>query len=512
MARNNIPLPGQSSDYNSKKSRGLLVNLMVEQNNDGSFRCIKRREGLSVFATAADPVCSNIQIDYSLGNISRALFATTSDIVIAVDNSVLSNQGAHGIADAEFGVRAIQNTTVLGGASTVQTLFYRDGSSSGSGSIYDGAITAITDPDFTGKNPIGGEFLSNRFIFADRGTDSFFLSDPGDGFVYDPLSTASADESPGTCSAIRAVKSNAWIFTESKVEYWQNFNDPTLPLRRVQGASLNIGLNDAALVPPIDKMQDYIGFVGNDYTVRLIEGSGQRIVSDLDFSLMIMGDGTDEYPAKSIYPFVSMIDGNEHKYLVVTSFDPAGVFSDIADFTWVYDITTGESHYRKSPIKDHWDMYYSSSLTNSRFVGSSQIILMMSHKDFNTGSGFSDPNIYRLESDIYTDDGEVFECILQTGSVSFDQDVVIEYVELEMETGVGNIDSPNPLMTVEYTKDGGSTWTTWGTVELGASGEGNNRVRMNSFGRLVRHRDFIMKFTVDEPVRLQFYGAYAEIN
>ena len=76
---------------------------------------------------------------------------------------------------------------------------------------------------------------------------------------------------------------------------------------------------------------------------------------------------------------------------------------------------------------------------------------------------------------------------------------------------MGYASSANPVMSVEYSKDGGANFDTWGTVALGASSDPGNRVKMNDFGRLVRHRDFILKLTIDEPVRVEFYGAYAEV-
>jgi len=506
MARVDIPLPGEGKDYNSKKSRATLINLMVEQNADGSFKSIKKREGLTTFAATptGEPIISNLISD----ELTRVWFSGDTNLFeYQIATSTVVNLGAHGLAAATY-IEGAQNTSKPGPGTQNHKLFYNF---NGGGVVYDGVITAIADVDFTAQSPRSITFSSNRFWFSGD-SDIFFGSDPGTGLAYNPLTVGAADEAPGLMVAVKAIRSNLWIFTESNAEYWQAFSDPNLPLRRVQGASLNVGATRPHRFSPVEKIENVIFFLANDMSLREINGTNAVDVSGLDYKLKLAGDGTTELPDKGVELFVSSVDSLIHKYFIVTSrvLDPLSPTAGIVQFTYVYDAKTGLGHYRTSPDEEYWKGFKSVAFTQNRVASESEKIVMMTSSD--SFAGIPDDNVYRLDSNVYTDDGDDFDCILQTDSLSFDKDATISFIEIEMETGVGNVDSTDPEMTVEYSKDGGVNFITWGTVKLGGSTDQSNRIRMNNFGRLVRYRDFILKLTITEPVRVEFYGAYADIS
>lgn len=506
MARVDIPLPGKDKDYDSRKSRAVLMNLMVDTNKDGSFRAIIKREGSDfvVDTINADGIISNfVAID-----ANEAHFSGTSNIYQLFGTGSIADAGSHGFTETGRTVsRGVVNNVV-----PRETLFnYTDAVAGPSPDavIFDGTTVAtVTDANYQANEPISGAFLNSRFYFASTtNPDVFFASAVLDGFTYPVVSFAAADEIAGELREVRAYKSAMYVFTDRNIEYWQTIVDPDFPLRRVQGASHRQGIFSGALNPSssIDQLRQYIGFYGSDNQVYLLSDGQLSVISDLDFSKRVDNSSID-----SVIPFCFFIDGPYHKYFCVSSVDVFSFSVDTNLFTWVYDLTTGESHYRKSPTLDYWSAYHSVMLD----AGLGQTTIF--YREVPTAGAGTIPNvspsISELSFNFFDDNGTDFECILQSGSLSFNNDVSIEYIEIEMETGVGNADSADPEMTVLYSKDGGENFTTWGTKKLGGSTDKSKRVRMNNFGRLVRHTDFILKLVIEEPVKIEIYGAYADIT
>lgn len=488
MARVDIPLPGKDKDYNSRKSRAKLVNLMVQTNDDGSFKSIIKREGTEVLVTTTqnDIVLSNL---YTGSDQAIYLVGKTNFYRITA-NSTMNDLGAHGLTLPDtVDIRIISNN-----ASPDNEYFFNLG---GNAAIFDTTITAVTDTDFTGNFPATGSTLLGRFYFPDvsSGSSTFFASAFQDGFTWDPLAFADADEEAGQIVDVRSYKTALWVFKSQNIEYWQTTDDVTFPLRRVLGASRKIGVNSTLRTA---QLYEYIGFVGSDNKVYLMTGGEIERISDIDYSQLLEGDEPQTFNLDIFF-----VDGIDHRYLCVTN---KSTNVDSQQFTWCYDIKTRQSHYRTSSGLEFWPFMHG-NYSQSTFAGVKPTTVVRG----NVVAGSTD-DIHILHPSVFDDDGTDFECLLQSASISFETDVIIESIEIEMETGVGNADSATPFATVKYSKDGGVNFTTWSTVALGGSMDKSNRVIMYNFGRLVRHTDFIIQLTISEPVRVEIYGIYANIT
>lgn len=505
MARVDIPLPGKDKDYDSRKSRAKLINLMIDTNQDGSFKSIVKREGTEIVFTADDGLISNWLVGGKDGSIDEKIVFTglTNAYFLSSTAGVvsLSTIGTH---SQGYGSVEIKGSTFN---SAPDEYLFTDASNNAfiTDGLSPGTQTTIVDAVYLANFLTIPTSLSGRFYLV-QGTapqNQFFASDLLDGAVYDALAFASADEKQGNIEALVSIKSGMYVFCQQNTEYWQTFDNSTFPLRRVQGASIGIGIAQSPeasrnAVTSFDVMYDIIGFVGSDLKVYLIENGQHRVISDIDFSNLVSTDKNYDFHCH-------FIDGSHHKYFVVTSINYVTLTPDVfEEFTWVYDLVTGQSHYRTSGSLPYWRMFYSGRLNGDSYM-----------RELSTPGPVGrvpNVNVNRMSENLFDDNGTNFECILQSASLSFDKDSTIEFIEIEMETGVGNADSPDPEMTVEYSKDGGVNFVTWGTVKLGGSTDKSKRVRMDNFGRVVRHTDFILRLTITEPVRVEFYGAYAEIT
>ena len=77
--------------------------------------------------------------------------------------------------------------------------------------------------------------------------------------------------------------------------------------------------------------------------------------------------------------------------------------------------------------------------------------------------------------------------------------------ELDVEVGVGNVDAPDPTVTLRWSDDGGHTWSHHHTRTLGTSSQTAKRVRWQ---RLGRPRDRVYEVSGSDPVKIALIDAY----
>ncbi len=468
-----LPLGGDSEDYNSKKAREDLFNLLAEGNADGSYRTVKDAQGLTEFAdeTSSGVTRSNLFVN------SGFMYAVIGDTLFRFDEFGASTN--LGVVGGSGRARLFANA--VPGDSQIMVL-----NGAGDGFVFDNAngLLPVSDPDFFPA--VAGDVLSERGWFSRQGTNEIFGSDIGNLLAYSPLTFLSAESNPDETVTVIAKKSALWVLGSESVEYFQTIIDVTVPLRPVIGASKERGI--AALNSLAEAGERFCWFA-DDSTVRMIEGQRMTKISDLEFELRVRGDGTAAFPGFSVIDDAIgfFIDGPVHKIYYLT-FPTEG-------YTWGYDFSTGLTHQRVSGDLGFWR------------IGS---VVLFNNKLY--GGDLVNGKIYELDQENKTEDGAIMRRVLTTPTLTFPVDWTLPSIELEME--VGQVTDPNaePVMLVEYTKDGGSNYITHQPVELGDFGELRKRVVMRQFGRIVRHQDFNLRFTVTDDVRVQFYSLWGDVN
>lgn len=469
-----LPLGGDDKNFNSKKSRERVLNMLGEANADGTYKTIKDTAGLTEFA------------DESASGAGRSNLFVNSGFMYAVIGPDLFRFDAFG-ASTNLGVvggsgRARIFANAVPGDNQIMVL-----NGAGGGFVYTngGGLVAVADPDFF--STVSGDVLAERGWFARQGTNEIFGSDISDFTSYNPLTFLSAEQNPDPALAVVAKKSALWVWGSSSVEYLQTIVDVTVPLRAVVGASKERGL---AALDSLAEAGERVCWFADDNTVRMIEGQQMTKISDLDFELLVRGDGTPDFPGFAVTSDAIgfFVDGPVHKIYYLT-FPTEG-------YTWGYDFATGLTHQRESEgIGGHWRVG-AATLFNNKLYG----------LDILNGK------IYEMDQGNKTEDGAIMKRQIVTGNINAKVDWTLPYVELEME--VGQVTSPavEPVMLVEYTKDGGNNYISHESVSLGNFGDVRKRVAMRDFGRTVRHQDFNFRFTVTDDVRVQMYGLYGDMQ
>lgn len=463
----NFPLGRQSKNYDSKKSRGEIINLIPEGDKNGNYRSVRRTEGLTLFVTlSTGPVRSNPFVN--------------AGFIYVVSGSVLYRVDTLGVATTLGTVNGAGRARLYANAvpSDSQILILNG---SGVGYIYDdaGGLVKITDTDFFSSS--SATVLNERFWFARDGTNEFFGSDVSDGIAYDPLSFASAEENPDNVINVMAKKSALWVIGSDTTEYWQTFTDVILPLRRVKGASKQWG---TIAKDSLAESNDFFAFLADDRTVRMVQGTQLMRISDLSFELRIKGNGTAAYPGfKTVDDAIGFfVDGPIHSTYHLTF--PS------EKYTWAYDLNTGMSYSRESEGIDYWRV-------NGAIKFNEKIIC---------GDAI-DGKLWHLDPANRTENNGILRAKLVTPTISWEKDVTIPLIEIDMEVAQTSDPEADPKMLVYYTKNGGMTYTNKGHISLGKYGNHRARVPLRSFGRLVRNKDFGLRLEVAADAGVQFYGA-----
>jgi hypothetical protein len=121
-------------------------------------------------------------------------------------------------------------------------------------------------------------------------------------------------------------------------------------------------------------------------------------------------------------------------------------------------------------------------------------------------------NLYVLDLNTYTDNGDLIVS-RRTGAYVSAQSYNMLHVDFE--TGVGNAIAPgnNPVAQLEWSDDGGHTWSNSHSAALGAVGEYQLRVRWRRLGTPRRYGlSRVFRVTVTDPVKRIMTGAMLDVS
>lgn len=471
--RTRIPLGGVSDDLNSRRGRAELINGYVRFGENGEYRDIIRTETLQSWTqVGAGPIRGTFEV-------RDVLYVASGERVYSVtENKTVTDLGV--ITGTSSTVRIDAN-----GADSNEILVLADKS----GFVWN--TTALTFTPVTSSNfsaDVGVASLDQRLWLNQSGSNIFFASDVGDALVYPALSRASAEENPDQVKYVVSPKANLWVMGKRKTEYWRPVSDPRgiFPLQRVQGASIARGVLASRSVVV---WEDIVIWLADDKTLRSLttQGIDLQKISSLAFEQAIHGDGTAELPgytdAEEAEAF--FVDLPHSKQYVIT-FPASGV-------TWAYDFTTGLMHKKSTDALGQWR-----GNTASLFAGKVLI-----------GDAVTN-DLWELSAEQNTNTNPQEFILVTPPLVGKTGSLFITEMELiaEVDVGPGIVDTI-PII-VEFTKNGGRTWTRREDLRFGVLGDDKHRILARSFGRVKRHNEFALRFRVPDNVRIKIYELWLD--
>ena len=478
--RTRIQLGGQSRDFDSRYSRQEVINCYLDTDNDGSFKRLARTPGFTDFITLGNGpirgmhVAADVLYVVSGSGFYRVFVSPVGSVSSTLIGTVAGFSGAvrlDSIGTDQPEVMALTNG---------RAWIYKES---------DGSFAEVTDLDFDPDFSVTS--FNQRFWFNKPNSNEFFGSDILDGFTYDPLFFASAENKPDQLKYVQSLNTELYLFGGSTIERWQDTGiTDDFPLRRISGGTINRGLGAKRSVVT---WENNIFFLADDFTVRQLGGGGYQKISDLSLEESIRDYA---FPDRAEAFFM---DHPHHKVYCLT-FPAEGV-------TWCYDTSTGMWHKRSSKDVERWRISTAALIFDKVILG-----------DVINGK------LYVLDEKAYSEAGTEMVSTWVTPSISDDEaPLTVSRLEIFPEVGVGeetNITETgqklnttlDPYVRLRVSRDGGAHWTGYKDRSLGRVGDSRKKVVWRNLGRVPRGQGLIFEFTVTDPVRMEIYKGFIDVE
>lgn len=336
----------------------------------------------------------------------------------------------------------------------------------------------ITDPDFLGADQV--TFQDGYFIFNKPNSQQFYISDLN-AVTFDALDISSAEGSPDNLVGLISDHQSLYLFGEQSTEVFYNSGNVDFPFARTQGALIEVGCSAAF---SIAKMQGAIYWLGKDDGGRGIvyraQGYQPSRVSTHAIEKVISGLG--DVSAARAWTY-------QHQGHAFYCLNIPG-----ASTTLVFDSSTNLWHERSHlSLGDH-----------QRHLAECYAFAY----ETNVVGDYSSGKLYKLDSNSATDDGE--NVLRERAAPHLARDLqrfFHSYFQLDMETGVG-IDGSgqgsNPKAVLQWSDDGGHSWSGEHWADIGKMGASSTRV---IWRRLGQARDRVYRVRISDPVKVTIIGA-----
>ena len=344
----------------------------------------------------------------------------------------------------------------------------------GDGFIYNhvtDTFSQITDSDFTANGaPQFVVFIDGYFLVT---TDSkkFIVSAINDGLSYNALDFGTAESDPDDIVAPVVYKNQLFISGRQTFEAFQNIGGADFPFSRT-----GLFLQKGCFAPySLVNAQDTFMWVGGG------ENEGPAIWA-------LNGNSTTKVSTTAIDSILSKLTDSQLFNIFSWAYANKGAYFigfSLPSTTLVYDTTSQRWHERKSLIDGSLGVFRASSV-----VKAYNIILC---------GDLIDGRIGELDSDVYTEyENAIIRRVATQPFQNNMQSVFFPTLELTVESGVGNVDAPDPQITLERSKDG-KTWSGPIARSIGKIGEYNRRAIWRRNGRASRFE--IFRFTLTDAVK-----------
>jgi hypothetical protein len=341
-------------------------------------------------------------------------------------------------------------------------------------------VSQISDEAFYGASSV--DILNTYMIFNRPGTNQFYLSGANE-VTFDALDFASAESNYEPIVRLLVNHDELILFKQTVTEIWRPSSSLDFAFARDTNAAIAQGCAAPWSVVDMDNTVFWLGqnTEGGGIVWRLNGYTPQRVSTDaLEAAIAQYSDISDAQG------YAYQQEG--HTFYVLT-FPTGGA-------TWVYDAATQLWHQRAylNPAtgilgrhRSNCHLYYA----GQHLVG-----------DFSTGT------ISALDLGYYLDGADPLPAIRAAAHIAGPDYtwLVHNRLQVDMETGVGQNDGQGaaPVVLLDWSDDGGYTWSNQRAASIGRIGQRRARVRWNRLGRA---RDRVYRITITDPVRRVILGA-----
>lgn len=337
--------------------------------------------------------------------------------------------------------------------------------------------TSVAKAAFSGGGDVTaltGCFLDGYGIVHAPFSKKFFLSALNDFTTWDPLDFQTQEAYPDNIYAILADHRELWTFGDQTIEVYRNEGDADIVFRTDPSAFIDTGIVATFSATHIPGMGP--AWLGGDSRGRI---SAYRVqgFSPVRVSTYAVEAAWEQYTTVS--DAISWVEAwGGHLFWVITF--------PTANQTWVYDVAMEMWHERA----------YGATLARHR--GRCHAFVFGKHFVGDHTSG----KIYQLDMDTYDDDGEEITRLRAAPHIS-EEDKRIFYHRLELDLETGEV--ANPEFTLDWSDDGGHTWSSGRTITAGAVSAYKHRALWRRMGS---GRDRVFRVQSTAAMRHAWINAY----
>lgn len=341
-------------------------------------------------------------------------------------------------------------------------------------------ITPILDEAFYGADNV--DFLNTYAVFNKPGTNVFYVSGANE-ITFDALDFATCESNFEPIVNFIINHGEILFFKKTVTEIWRPSGNADFPFARDTNASIEIGCAARDSIASMDNTVFWLGqnTEGGGIIYRMNGYTPVRVSTDAIESGIAKYSTTADAVAYSYQQ-------EGHTFYVISF--PTG------RATWVYDVNTNLWHQRAYLNPASGTLNRHRSNTHIFFAGKNVV------GDYENGS------IYEFDLDYYLDGVDPMPAIRSSGHI-FTPDytwVLHNRIRVDVETGVGTSTGPGsaPITLLQWSDDGGHTWSNQHAGDMGKIGAYKTRLRWDRMGR---SRDRVYRLTITDPVKRVILGA-----
>ena len=340
-------------------------------------------------------------------------------------------------------------------------------------------LTTISDADFTTANgaPQYVTFIDSYFVCT-TDENKFIHSNVNDGLTWTATDFGSAESATDGVVVPFVYKNQLFVAGERTIEGFANIGEGADFAFQRSGLFLDEGVMSPFSVAETDEATLFIGGGKNEGpAVWALSGNNTVRVSTHAIDRVLEGLTIAELEA--VFSWVYSEDG--HYFIGFT----------LPTTTFVYDMSTKLWHERSSAIQQPDTSYlYTRSRINA---------VVKAYGALYVGDNI-DGRIGKLSSDTYTEYGEeIRRCVAGRPFANQGEQFSVPALELTIESGVGDATTTDPQIRMQYSRDGGKTWSNERSRSMGAQGDYRKRQIWRRLGRFDRFAVF--RFLLSDPVK-----------
>lgn len=346
------------------------------------------------------------------------------------------------------------------------------------------SLAELTDANITGSKSVA--FINNFFLYTkDRFTG---VSNAGDGSIVQGNNIIGAETNPDDLVRDYVFEQTIYRMGKRSIESWYVSGVGNPPIDIIQGQIFDVGLKAIQSVAQTDEAFYFLG--DDDVIYRARSGTKERISAD-GISNYIQGLSRSD----DAIGWTFTIEGQNFYAITFPTGGRTFVISEKLGINGWFELSSGLDG----------GIYQCS--TGIRVYGK------------NVFADRTNGKLYTLDFDSFTNDGETLKRTRVTNSVDGTllnptfrgSRLGMSKMEIIMETGIGTISGQgeNPRILIEYSDDGGFTWTHGAWPRVGRLGERTLRVE---FFELSTFYERMFRITTTDPVSYSIFAASIDLR